>query len=88
MSKPAPYTTKIAIPLPSEEDVRKAMADKYKPDVLNVTKMLAGTGDCFAPVVALVKALFQSDDLEPKLREIVTLRTAALLKRAVRMAAE
>ena len=79
MSKPLPYTTKLTIPLPSEEDVRNAMGDKYKPGVLNVTKMLTGTGDCFAPIVALVKALFQSDDIEPKLREMVTLRTATLL---------
>ena len=79
MSKPIPYTTKIAVPLPPEEDIKHAMGEKYKPDVLNVTKMLAGTGDCFPAVVALVKALFQADDIDAKLREIVTLRTAALL---------
>ena len=79
MSKPAPYTTNVAISLPAEDDVKRAMGDKYKPDVLNVTKMLTGTGDCFSPVVALVKALFQGDDIEPKLREMITLRTAALL---------
>ena len=37
MSKPHPYTSKIAIPLPSEEDVKQAMRESYKPDVLNVT---------------------------------------------------
>lgn len=41
--------------------------------------MLTRTGDCFPAVVALVKALFQADDIEPKLREVVTLRVAALL---------
>lgn len=79
MSKPTPYATKIAIPLPSEDVVRQAMGQNYKPDVLNVTKMLAGTGDCFAPVVALVKALFQADDIDARLREVVTLRAAVLL---------
>ena len=79
MSKPIPYTTKIAVPFPPEEDIKQAMGEKYKPDVLNVTKMLAGTGDCFPVVVALVKALFQADDIDAKLREIVTLRVATLL---------
>lgn len=79
MSQPTPYATKVAIPLPAEDDVKKAMGDKYQPDVLNVTKMLTGTGDCFHPVVALVKALFQADDIDSRLREVVTLRAAALL---------
>ena len=79
MSKPTPYVTRIAVPLPPEADVRKAMGESYKPDVLNVTKMLAGTGDCFPAVVALVKALFQADDIDAKLREVVTLRAATLL---------
>ncbi len=79
MNKPTLYATKVAVPLPSEEDVRKAMGETYKAEVLNVTKMLTGTGDCFPAVVALVKALFQAYDVDPKLREIVTLRVAVLL---------
>ncbi len=55
------------------------MGDDYKPDALNVTKMLAGTGSCFPAVVALVKALFQADDIDAKLREVITLRAATLL---------
>ena len=79
MSKPQPYSTKIAIPLPPEQEVIKAMGEQYKPETLNVTKMLTGTGDCFPAVVALVKALFQANDIDPKLREVVTLRVATLL---------
>lgn len=79
MSKPLPYSTKITIPLPSEQDVRQAMGEQYKSETLNVTKMLTGTGDCFPAVVALVKALFQANDIEPKLREVVTLRVATLI---------
>ena len=79
MSKPIPYATMVAVPLPPEEDVRKAMGETYKPDMLNVTKMLAGTGDCFPAVVSLVKTLFQAEDIDPRLREVVTLRVAALL---------
>ena len=78
MGKPTPYATKIAIPLPPEDVVRKAMGETYKPETLNVTKMLTGTGDCFAPVVALVKGLFQADDIDAKLREIVTLPATLL----------
>lgn len=79
MSKPTPYITNIDIPLPPETEVRKVMGDKYKPDVLNVTKMLSGTGDCFPPVIALVKALFGDENIDARLREVVTLRVAALL---------
>ena len=45
MSKPIPDTTKIAVPLPPEEDIRQAMGEKHKPDVLNVTKMPLETSD-------------------------------------------
>ncbi len=79
MSKPTPYATKLAVPLPPEEDVKLAMGESYKPDGLNVTRMLAGTGDCFPAVVALVRALFQADDIDAKLREVVTLRAAVLI---------
>ena len=77
MGKPTPYVTKVAVSFPPEEDVRQAMGDSYKPDGLNVTKMLAGTGDCFPAVVALVKALFQAGDIDARVREVVTLRGRA-----------
>lgn len=79
MSKPTPYITKVSIPLPPEEHIERVMGEKYKPEMLNVTKMLTGTGDCFPPIVALVKALFQAGDMDAKLREVVTLRVATLL---------
>ncbi|TPG16741.1 carboxymuconolactone decarboxylase family protein [Sphingomonas koreensis] len=79
MNKPTGYTTKAGVPFPSEEDIRRAMGDKYRPETLNVTKMLAGTGDCFPPVVELVRVLFQTEGVDPKLREVVTLRVAKLL---------
>ncbi len=78
MSKPTPYASKVAVP--PEEDVRQVMGDSYKPDGLTSPGLLAGTGDCFPAVVALVKALFQADDIDARLREIVTLRVAVLLK--------
>ena len=41
--------------------------------------MLTGTGDCFPSVVGLVKALFQTDDIDARSREVVTFRAAVLL---------
>lgn len=74
-----PYTSQIAVPLPSEDEIRKVVGDAYEPDALNVTKMLAGTGDCFAATVKLVAALFSAEGVDPKLREMITLRVATLL---------
>ena len=79
MAHPAPYTARVVIPLPAEDEISTVMGETYDPNTLNVTKMLAGTGDCFAATVGLVKALFSTPGVDPKLREIVTLRVAALL---------
>ena len=79
MSKPTDYIATIRIPLPPEDEVRRVMGDSYKPETLNVTKMLTGTGDCFKPVVELVEILFQTEGVDPKLREVITLRSAKRL---------
>ena len=79
MPRPSPYTTQVAVPLPSEDDIKQVAGESYKPDDLNVTKMLAGTGDCFDATVALVRALFSAEGVDPKLREMITLRVATLL---------
>ena len=78
MARPMPYTTQVAISLPSEEEIKRVVGEKYDPNDLNVTKMLAGTGDCFAATVGLVKALFSAEGVDPKLREMITLRIAKL----------
>jgi hypothetical protein len=45
MAIPTQYTSRITVPLPSEEGVRKVIGDTYDPEkVLNVFKMFAGTG--------------------------------------------
>ena len=79
MALPIPNGTRIAIPLPPEDEIRSALGEKYNPDALNVTKMLAGTGECFAPTVELVRAIFSAEGVNPKLREMITLRVAKLL---------
>ncbi len=45
MAHPTPYATQIAVPLPSEDEIRNVVGESYKPGYLNVTNMLAGTGD-------------------------------------------
>ncbi len=79
MTHPTSYANRVAIPLPSEDEIRKVVGDSYNPDDLNVTKMLAGTGDCFAATVELVRALFSAEGVDPKVREMITLRVAKLL---------
>ena len=60
MGKPLPYSSEVAIPLPTEEVVRIAMGESYQPGALNVTKMLAGTGDCFPAVRRAGQGTFRS----------------------------
>ena len=46
MAKPGHYTSKVAIPLPSDEAVRRIIGNSYNPEkTLNVVKMFAGTED-------------------------------------------
>ena len=59
MAKPTHYTSKIAIPLPSEEAVRRIIGNSYNAEkTLNVIKMFAGTEDMYEATVALVKAIW------------------------------
>jgi hypothetical protein len=49
MSAPSAYKKSVAVPLPSDHDVRAVIGADYDPDTtLNVIKMLAGTGN-FTP---------------------------------------
>ena len=79
MTHPTPYTARVAIPLPSDDDLKKVMGDSYNSNALNVVKMFAGTEDCFVAMIGLVKALFMTKGVDPKLREMITLRAAKLL---------
>ena len=48
MAGPANYTSKVAIPLPSDDAVRRVIGNSYSPEkTLNVIKMFAGTEDMF-----------------------------------------
>src|SRR5271156_5265512 len=80
MAKPAHYTSKVAIPLPSDEAVRRIMGNSFNPEkTLNVIKMFAGTEDMFEATIGLVEAIFKAEGIEPKTREMIILRAAKVL---------
>jgi AraC-like DNA-binding protein/alkylhydroperoxidase family enzyme len=80
MAHPTEYTSRVSIPLPSEDEVRKVMGDAYDPaKTLNVIKMFAGTDDMYAATVGLVNAVFATKGIDPKKREMIILRTAKVL---------
>jgi alkylhydroperoxidase family enzyme len=80
MAPPSQYSSKLSIPLPSEETVSKLIGEAYDPTkTLNVIKMFAGTGDMFPATIGFVKALFHTAGIDPKTREIIALRSAKVL---------
>ncbi len=68
---------KTAIPLPSEQTISQVIGKAYDPDkTLNVVKMFAGTGDLFTATNGLTQAIFQAQDVDAKMRELIIVRTA------------
>jgi alkylhydroperoxidase family enzyme len=77
---PSGYSTSVAIPLPTDEQLGTEPVAKLKPaNDLNVARMLAGTADMFDGAAGLVQAVFQAKDIDPKMRELIILRSAYLL---------
>ena len=80
MAHPAYHTPKVAIPLPSDDAIRRTMGNSYDPEkTLNVIKMFAGTEDLFEATIGLVKAIFNAQGVDPRTREMIILRAAAVL---------
>ena len=80
MAHPAGYAQQVAIPLPSDAAVRRIIGKSYDPEkTLNVIKMFAGTEDMFDATIGLVKAIFKAQGVDPKTREMIILRAAAVL---------
>ncbi|HLY06969.1 MAG TPA: hypothetical protein VKR31_14585 [Rhizomicrobium sp.] len=72
MARSTHQTPQVTIPLPSDEGVRRIIGQSYDPDkTLNVIKMFAGTEDMFDATIGLVKAIFQAQGIDPKLREMI-----------------
>ena len=77
---PTPYTTKVSIPLPTDEQLGPDGAAKVRSaNDLHVSRMIAGTEDMTDGVIGLVQAVFQAKGIQPRLRELIILRTAKLL---------
>ena len=80
MSRPSPYTAKVTVPLPSDEEIRAVIGDSYNPEQeLNVIKMMAGTEEFYPALLGMVQAIFGTPDIDAKHREIIILRAAAVL---------
>ena len=77
---PERYSTNIALPLPTDKEIGPDMVNELQQSHdLNVARMLAGTADMFSGAKALVQAVFQAKDIDPRLRELIILRSAYLL---------
>jgi alkylhydroperoxidase/carboxymuconolactone decarboxylase family protein YurZ len=80
MAHPAHDTAKVAVPLPSDDVIRRIMGSSYDPEkTLNVIKMFAGTEDLFDATIGLVKAIFNAQGIDPRTREMIILRAATVL---------
>ena len=70
----------VTIPLPTDEQLGAETVAKLKSaNDLNVARMLAGTADMLDGATGLVQAVFQAKDIDPKMRELIILRSAYLL---------
>jgi alkylhydroperoxidase family enzyme len=71
---------RVVIPLPADADLpADVVATLAASPPINVLRMFAGTQEMFPAVMAMVRTLFYSKDIEPRLREIIVLRCAHLL---------
>jgi alkylhydroperoxidase family enzyme len=81
---PAPHVPqyrpwKVVVPLPSDAELSpetKELLSQGAP--LHVLRMFAGAQDMYPGLFALIKAVFTAQGMDPKLREIIILRTAYL----------
>ena len=77
---PTHYTSKVSVPLPSDNEVKTVMGDSFIPDkTLNVIKMFAGTEDLGEAAIGMLNAIFRAEGIDPKKREIIVLRSAKVL---------
>jgi hypothetical protein len=80
MSAPSAYKQSVAVPLPSDDDIRAVMGKDDDPDMtLNVIKMFAGTGEFYPALITMVRTIFGTPDINDKHREMIILRAASIL---------
>ena len=77
MSLPTDIAATIRVPLPSEEELRRIIGADYDASrTLNVIKMFAGTDDRYPAVICFIKGVFHAAGVDPRIREMIVLRTA------------
>src|SRR5260370_18575544 len=70
---------KVAVPLPGDADLSPETIKLLSQGApLHVLRMFAWAQDMYPGIVALIKEIFTSAEVDPKLREIIILRTAYL----------
>jgi hypothetical protein len=70
---------KVAVPLPGDADLSPETKDLLSQGApIHVLRMFAGAQDIYPGIVALIKGVFHAQGVDPKLREIIILRTAYL----------
>ena len=80
MAIPRKYTKSVVVPLPTDAEIRTVVGDSYDPDrALNVIKMFAGTEDMYPALIGMVHAIFGTPTIDDKHREMIILRSAAIL---------
>ena len=80
MAIPRKYAESVVVPLPTDTEARAVIGDSYDPDqALNVIKMMAGTEDMYPALVGMVNAIFGTPTIDDKHREMIILRSAAIL---------
>jgi len=75
---PAGRNLRVAVPLRAELSPEVEDLFRQLPP-LNVTRTFPNTGDMAEAALAFVRAMFTAEDVDPRLRGILTLRTAWIL---------
>ena len=80
MTEPHPYSSAVAVPLPTHAESQKVLGEAFDPaKTLNVVQMIAGADDMYSATVGLVRAVFQAEGVDPQLRQMIILRSAKVL---------
>ena len=80
---------KVSVPLPRDADLSPETLELLSQGApLHVLRMFAGAEDIFPAIVAFIRAIFTAKGIDPKLREIIILRTAHLDQYCLRMGSE
>jgi alkylhydroperoxidase family enzyme len=79
MAEPQGTYATIAIAMPSDDAIRKVTGPAHDPHaMLNVIKMMAGTEDMYLACTGFIGALFQTQGIDPRTREMIMLRAAKI----------